>query len=142
MENLNALDPHAVTEVDAPPDNAPSHNTTPPRTPLMATIRQLADALVGILEQPSQRKERVRAFQDLVLDDISDSPPTPREVLTSLAMDLEFYIADGSPRKQSAVYFGDQHLRQEVLKAIRFLVDANVVPTDVLARASAAAPIP
>ena len=107
------------------------------RKNVMAMLQDLIEMLVGALRRPHQREELVRAFQEAV----SNEPESPShgagwDVLTTLATDLECYVPDPEARVEHRNYYGDERLRQEILSALRELVEAGVISSDSLTRAA------
>jgi len=106
----------------------------------MASLPELVELLVGALRRPHQREELIRAFQETVSNEPeSASQSAGWDVLTTLAADLEFYVPDPELREDHRNYYGDDRLRQEILSALRELVESGVVGSEVLTRAAASA---
>ena len=91
--------------------------------------------LVEALENPFNREALIREFQDAVADEPEDTASgTSWDTLTSLATDLEFYVADSELRNDHPSYFGDERLKEEILSTLRALVDQHAIDPALLKR--------
>ena len=104
----------------------------------MASLPELVEMLVAALERRHQREALVRTFQEATLGTLeATSHGLGWDILTTLATDLEFYVPDPEQREEHRSYYGDERLREEILSALRELVEAGVVGSEVLTRAAA-----
>jgi hypothetical protein len=103
----------------------------------MPSIEELVEGLIEVLHDPLQRENLVHAFQDAVLLDEteSDDEGPGWDTLTDLATHFEFYQPDPVMRRQERSLYGDDHLKELILAALKELVQAGAVSPSVLNRA-------
>jgi predicted nucleic acid-binding protein len=84
------------------------------------------DMLIGLLkeaiENPKNRSERIKRFQQLVWDTREDEiAPGEQEIwdiLNDLAADLDYYEPNEEWRREDPSFFGDEEVCQRILIAI------------------------
>ncbi len=76
--------------------------------------------LFDILKNKNQRYSLIKKFQERIWnDDKYSNNKMVNEVLKDLAYDLDFYEPDDNLRKESASYYGDARLEEEIKAALR-----------------------
>ena len=103
----------------------------------MVTLDGLVDELIEILRELSERENLVRAFQDAVLleESESDEDSPGWDTLIDLATDFEFYQPDPEMRSSHHSLYGDDRLKELILAALKAMIDAGAIGPGVLTRA-------
>ena len=76
------------------------------------------ELLEKILRDKANRMQLIREFQELIWND-----DNANEILSELALDLDYYEPNEEWRKQDPSYYGDDRLEEEIKLAIRKLED-------------------
>jgi len=85
----------------------------------MVSLDSLLEVLLKALNVRDQRTEYINQFQEIVWND----SPVPSEewawdILSELAYDLEFYVADETARREDPSYYGDDRAEAEIQGAL------------------------
>ncbi|MGC8785738.1 MAG: hypothetical protein ACP5RN_15320 [Armatimonadota bacterium] len=91
------------------------------------------EMLIGLLkeaiENPKNRSERIKRFQQLVWDTREDeiAPDEQQiwDILNDLAVDLDYYEPNEEWRRESPSFFGDEEVCQRILAAIAKVESAD-----------------
>jgi hypothetical protein len=78
------------------------------------------ELLEKILRDKANRKQLIKEFQELIWsDDKAD------EILSELALDLDYYEPNEEWRKQDPSYYGDDRLEEEIKSALKRIEEKN-----------------
>ncbi|MBN9400201.1 MAG: hypothetical protein J0I17_08505 ['Candidatus Kapabacteria' thiocyanatum] len=75
--------------------------------------------LRAILEDKAQRTELIKQFQNEIWDRNGEGPYF--EILSTLAIDLDYYEPDEQMRREDPSFYGDDRLEQEIIQALKAL---------------------
>jgi hypothetical protein len=68
----------------------------------------------------SERNKLIHEFQQTVWGDMNLSPNV-RDILSTLAYDLDFYESDARMRSEDSSYYGDVTLHEEIITVLKKL---------------------
>lgn len=75
-------------------------------------------AILSILEKavshPEDLEKNINEFQKMVYEDGIECSDAEKELLTDLAYDLEYFVADAELRKEDPGYYGEERAVTEI----------------------------
>lgn len=85
-------------------------------------VNEILLKLQGILDANDEKRGAlIFQFQESVWNEIVFDNKDLEEFLSTLAYDMDFYVAKAHLRKESASYYGNKRLFDEVNRAINYI---------------------